>query len=204
MGVDVSVVIPTVTGREQYLARCIASYEANTTGTVEILTYKDLPGVAYGWQRGAEASRGRFIHMTNDDCEAMPGWDTAPTAMAAGGIQPAPRLFNADGRPWRHYGDHGTPMRISSCPFLAREWWQHVTPLPPGMHYYTDDWITMRLGAARIGTQLCHGYDLIHTWAQEHRGAGWTEPERMRVDREYMVLASNIIIRGEEALQSRA
>jgi hypothetical protein len=198
---DVTVVIPTVTSREHYLARCIASYEANTTGSVEILVYKDLPGIAFGWQRGAEDACGRYVHMTNDDCEALPGWDVPAIKMVQQGSQPAPRLFNADGRPWTKYPDHGSPARISSCPFLAREWWPDVTPLPPGMHYYTDNWITMRLAQAGVGTLLCHGYDLIHTWAQEHRGAGWTEPERMTVDKEYAHLAASIIARGAEALK---
>lgn len=205
---DITVVIPTVSGREDHLARALAAYEANTTATFEVLTFLDLPGVAYGWQRGAEKARGRYIQLANDDNEPRPGWDTAAMAFVDRGVQPAPRVFDAGGQMWDGAVPEQDPRRLpdgaevpmSSVPFVARRWWKHITPLPPGMHYFTDNWIAGRLKRVGIRTELCHGYDIVHTWAQPHRGAGWTEPERMQVDQQYVLMAFSVVQRGAEAL----
>lgn len=208
---DITVIIPTVTGREHHLAKCIESYEANTEGSVEFQIHKDRPGVAYGWQLGAEAATGRYLHMTGDDVEAMPGWDAAAIEMADRGVQPCPRLYNPDGTHWGGVPadrdpwllPHGSPTGMSNLPFLARAWWPDVTPLPPGMHYFADNWVSWRLELVGIPTAVCHGYDFVHTWAVEHRGAGWTEPERMQIDQHYADLAIRIIEGGARALEAR-
>lgn len=205
---DITVIIPTVSGRERYLTECIASYETNTRATVEFQVHKDLPGVAYGWQRGAEAARGRWLHMTNDDAEAKPGWDVPAIEMAERGIQPCPRLFNPDGAPWGNAPAdrdpfnmaHGTVVPMSSMPFLNRDWWPSITPLPPGMHYFTDNWVSWRLELIGIPSAVCHGYDFIHHWATEHRGAGWSEGQRMQIDQAYCDMALKIIDGGARAL----
>lgn len=205
----ITVVIPTVTGRESSLERAIAAYEANTASTFELLTFKDRPGVAYGWQLGAEAARGRYIQLANDDNEVRPGWDEAAIrCVDEWEAQPAPRVFDPDGSPWAggvadqdpRFLKHGAEVPLSTIPFLARAWWPAVTPLPPGMHYFTDNWIGWRLQAARIPTRVCHGYDVVHSWARAHRGAGWSEPQRMGVDQQYATLAASIIKRGAESL----
>lgn len=205
---DITVVIPTVSGREDHLARALAAYEANTTATFEVLTFRNLPGVAFGWQRGAEKARGRYIQLANDDNEPRPGWDTAAMACVDRGVQPAPRVFDATGAMWDGVVPEQDPSRLpdgaevpmSSVPFIARRWWKHITPLPPGMHYFADNWVGWRLSLVGIPTQVCHGYDIVHTWAQPHRGAGWSESERMHVDQQYAGLASTLIRRGAAAL----
>lgn len=200
---DITVVIPTVTGREEHLARCIASYEASAA-TTEILVFRNLPGVAYGWQRGAETAKGQYIHLTCDDIEARPGWDEAAMEYADKGWQPAPRLFNTDGRPWNgappEYDPrnvaHGERVPLGSLPFMRWDMWPQVTPLPPGMHYFADNWVTWRLDLAGVETRMCHGYDFTHSWASEHRGAGYPPNERGPADAEYIALATSIVERG--------
>jgi hypothetical protein len=208
---EITVIIPTVTGRERYLAQCIESYKDNTQATVEFQVFKDLPGVAFGWQRGAEAANGRWLHMTNDDAEAVRGWDVPAIEMASRGIQPCPRLWNPDGTPWANAPadrdpwslPHGAPAPLSTIPFLDRNWWPDVTPLPPGMHYFSDNWISWRLEIVGIPTAICHGYDFVHHWAAEHRGAGWTEPQRMQIDETYANMALQIVQGGALALQQQ-
>lgn len=208
--IDITIAIPTVNGREHHLERTLAAYEANTSGTFEVLTYLDLPGTVFGWQLGAEAARGRYIHMAADDIEVMPGWDEAAIKMADTGRQPMTRFFNPDGSPWRpvaEYDPHthpdGTVVPASALPFIRREWWKHITPLPPGMHYFADNYVTWRLDRVGIPTVVCRGYDVVHHWAAEHRGGGWTEDKRMAVDHSYINTVAAIISRGEAELARR-
>lgn len=207
MNPDITIVIPTVSGREEHLHRAITTYRERTVASAEILVYKDRPGVAYGWQLGAEAASGAYIHMTNDDAEPVQGWDVPARALADHGFQPCPRLINPDGQPWHAPADRDpwtlpdrAVVHMSTMPFLRREWWPSVTPLPPGMHYFADNWISARLQAVGIQSAVCHGYDFVHHWATEHRGAGWTENERMSVDQQYATMAMTIIQRGAAAL----
>ncbi len=71
----ISVVIPTVTGREDFFERCVYAYEHNTANPIELIIYKDLPTCGRGWIKGAEDATGDYVHFTADDLEPALGWD---------------------------------------------------------------------------------------------------------------------------------
>lgn len=71
----ISIVIPTVEGREEYLERCCFAYEHTLEGhEAEFIIIKDKPTCGIAWQQGAEAASGDFLHFTADDLVPYPGW----------------------------------------------------------------------------------------------------------------------------------
>ena len=123
--------------------------------------------------------------------------------------QPSPVLFNADGTAWvggmpcpkpSELVD-GAPVGLGPLPFLRWDWWPQVSPLPPGMHYYTDSWVTAWLADIGVPTVLSLGYAFDHSWSMIHRGAGWPPGERQYVDKAYYEMAMDIVRRGRAALQ---
>lgn len=107
------VVVPTVTGREDYLERCIRGYKENTPADIKLKFYvpKDCDTCGIAWQEGAE-SFGRgieppdFLHFTADDIVPAPGWfDPCVGACARGNVPivgvvtPLPEMLDGDGYP---------------------------------------------------------------------------------------------------------
>lgn len=200
----ISVLIPTVTGREEHFTATLGYYADRCSPgvTAELVTVLDHPAVGHGWQACAERSTGDYLHFTNDDIEPLPGWDVAAVAAADAGVVPAPRVTDArngrlQSRPyWDAEFPDDTPTGISVLPFLSRAMWDKVQPLLT-CHYYTDDFISVR--AARNGwpSLMRNGYAFRHHWAEHRRGAGMTEPERMQHDYNLYAQALGMADRGE-------
>ena len=184
----VTVPIPTVPGREEYLRRAIASYEAQ--GDVEIIVFRPSPTCGHAWHHGAQAARGRYIHFGADDVELAPGAFAHAIAAIQRNQHPAPLVLNPDGTvqscggSWASLEPDGTVTAFSRGPFIATDWWSIVAPIPSDLHYFTDNLVSARL-EQRLGipSVVCHGYRYVHHLAQPGRGAGMSENERMDRDR---------------------
>jgi hypothetical protein len=72
----ISVVIPTIAGREHWLGNCIHAYE-RCSGDIEIITVTDRETCGEAWAEGGKRAQGDFIHFTADDIEPHDGWDEA-------------------------------------------------------------------------------------------------------------------------------
>ena len=137
----ISVIIPTVTGREDHYERCLAAYHERTSPVrLEIITEHDHATVGLAWQAGAERATGDYLHFTCDDLEPLDGWDVAAVKAADAGIVPAPRVTHAltgELQSWPAWGrehEDGTDAGFSAIPFLSRAMWEVVRPLFTG-HY---------------------------------------------------------------------
>lgn len=183
----VTVPIPTVPGREHYLERAVAAYEAQ--GDVEIIVFKPSPTCGHAWHWGAMAARGRYIHFGADDVEMAPGAFRAAIQCIDGGANPAPLVLNTDGSvqscggTWAGVEPDGQVTEFSRGPFIAAEWWPGVSPIPSDLHYWTDNLVSVRLAHLNIPSVVCHGYRYTHHLAQPGRGAGMAEGDRMARDR---------------------
>lgn len=164
--------IPTVDGREDHLARCIATYEERTNSAFQIIVIKNRPACGIAWNEGAELAEGDFLHFTADDLEPARGWDLPARKAVKQGAIPECRLFNLDGSEWQG------PTGNCHVPFCSRPQWRKIGPHLPA-HYYTDDWFTVKAQQMGYPLKLMPGYDFTHHWAQPGRGAGMTEAERM-------------------------
>lgn len=186
-----TVVIPTVDGREDHYERCFNAYANRTPKDwpIEIITVRNENSCGNAWQKGAEVATGRLLHFTADDLEPLDGWWIGAAHAIENEQFPAPRLLNADGSlygayPWGDPPD-GTPVAMSVIPFFRRDLWSKIGPMLPDHHYYTDNWVSWR--AERAGLRITYqgsSYAFVHHWAQAKRGAGMSSEARMNHDRE--------------------
>jgi hypothetical protein len=184
----ISIIIPTVTGREDHYGRCLAAYRDRTAAEFEIITETDHATVGLAWQAGAQRAAGDYIHFTCDDLEPLAGWDLAAVTASDAGSVPAPKVTDArtgELQSWPAWGrehEDGTDAGFSAIPFLSRAMWEAVRPLLVS-HYYSDDFISYRARKRGWPSLMCNGYAFRHHWAQHRRGAGMTQDERQAYDR---------------------
>ena len=187
----ISVVIPTIPGREEHLERAVAAYRQHTED-VEIIVETGHDCVGKGWQAGAERARGEFIHLTADDLEPHAGWWQPMADAVERGLCPCPVVLNPDGS-LQSAGAVGWELQLAipedcahtgwtTVPFMSREQWSLVDPMLP-LHYCTDTWVSVRLGRHGIPTVVRTGSVFTHHNAAPGRGAGMSEHARNIHDR---------------------
>lgn len=128
----VSVIIPTVEGRERYLKRCIEGYETrhNTEHEIEIIVEKGHDHGGKAWQLGSEKATGDYLHLTNDDI--VPGYDYLEPLVDAvdQGFVPItivvntiPEILDKNSMP---FNDNPTPENQSWAfegpPYIPEDW----------------------------------------------------------------------------------
>jgi hypothetical protein len=183
----ISIVIPTVTGREEHLARCISAYEQRTRASFELIVLTDRATCGVAWQEGADQANGDFLHFTADDLEPHDSWDTQAIVAVGIGSLPAPLIDQGAagrscGEHWRTIPAAWTEVRVTGVPFCNRRQWKKIGPMLP-IHYFTDNWFSDRGRLAGYPTVACPDYRLTHHWAQPGRGAGTTQDQRMADDK---------------------
>jgi hypothetical protein len=183
----ISVIVPTVAGREDHLDRCVFSYNLHAAGQyeLELVVENDRATCGLGWQLGVDRATGDYLHFTCDDIEPRPGWAVPAIEAIEAGFIPAPQVYGADGVPqshpvWGQLSPDWTPVYMTSLPFVSREQYEAVQPLLT-THYFSDDWVSFRC-EQRWPTRLRIGYAFTHHWAQHKRGAGMSEWDRMAHD----------------------
>ena len=165
----ISVVIPTITGREEWAERCEAAYR-ETTPHVEIIVVKDEPSCGHAWIEGYRRSTGQYVHFTADDITPRYNWYHDALAAASAGKVPLADVRGPNGsQAWcmAPLGDMGH-VRNVLVPFLSRAQLAYGDWLLP-IHYGSDDWISYR--AVQLGLPLveCPSYILTHWVADEGR-----------------------------------
>jgi hypothetical protein len=195
----IGVVIPTIPGREDSLDRCLESY--GKTRGVELLfqVYPDSPCSGAGWKEGAaqlveKHGEPDYLHLTNDDCEALrPEWWRPAVSACDKGKLPAPIVRNTDGSLQSAGGDMSagahllttiqpdwTEVGFTTIPFLSWEQWKQIGMLY--VHYASDVWVSHRGRQLGIPTVLRHGYEIAHHMHPVGRGAGMSQGERDQHD----------------------
>jgi hypothetical protein len=183
----ISVVIPTIVGREEHYARCVAAYERTVPAAdLQLITMRDFPTCGEAWNAGAARATGDYIHFTADDLEPHDGWWQPAVEAVSQGSLPAPRIVNAAGE-LDYCGIHGRELvdwkmvGMSVIPFMTRAQWAAIGPVLP-IHYWSDNYISWRGMRAGYPTVVRRGYQFTHHWAEAGRGAGMSYSERMQHD----------------------
>jgi hypothetical protein len=165
----ISIVIPTISGREDSLARCLASYEDTLVGTDrEIIIIKDRPTWPTACNEGYEQAKGDIIHFTADDLEALPGWhvDAIPMLVERDEL-PAPRVmnFSPDGQfDNPEDGADGEITHFTRVPTLTRSQYERIGPWPE-IIYYADLWVSEKARTLGIETRMLYSYAFVHHWS---------------------------------------
>lgn len=185
-----SIVLPTIRGREHWLERTAASYARLTDVDYELLVEHDHPGCGPAWQAGGERARGRYLFMAADDLEpACHGWERAAMAACDRGVLPAPRIYHSDGslqscgESWERSELDGQATGFTRAPFMSREQWDAIEPMLDA-HYFTDNWVSWRGRQEGYPTVVTYGFDLTHHLAVEGRDDG-----RLAADHDVFVAA---------------
>jgi hypothetical protein len=189
----ISVVVPTIAGREDYLSAAKCAYAAHTDD-YELIIVEGHPVCGSAWVEGAARSRGDFIHFSADDLRPHEGWAVAARDVVSRGFLPAPRILNDDASVqscggsdgWETEHPTGRATDFSRIPFLTRELWERiapaVSPFLAAAHYYTDNAISVAAQTLGVQTGIHRDYLFTHSLAEPGRGAGMTWGQRMYAD----------------------
>jgi hypothetical protein len=168
----ISVVIPTIKGREHHLVRCLSAY-AKAGYDSEIIVERDHLTCGLAWAAGAKKATGEYIHFSADDLEPHEGWWQAAVECVNGGKLPCPRILSPDGSlescgQWGQEMDEGVETNIARIPFLSREMWEKGDWIFSAQ-YYGDNWFWHRGQQLDIPTVICRDYLFTHYYASEGR-----------------------------------
>ena len=171
----ISVVIPTITGREFTYHRCLRAYQKTSPPDTEYITVKDQPAWPHACNIGYDLSGGSIVHFTADDLEPLPGWwEEVTEALEAEDILPAPRVMNhtPDG-PWDNYGDgpDGAEPPFTRIPIMRSDQWERIGRWPE-VNYVADVWVSEKARTIGIRTRMFHSYAFVHHWEQIGRDDG--------------------------------
>lgn len=176
----ISVLMPTITGRESMREWMVKALRQRTPGfELEIISPLDFPNWPTGCNEAARTATGDYFLYTADDLEALPGWADAMVACLDRGEVPAPQVWNwvRQGRPVDEPvdGPPGSVPAFSRIPALTRAMAEAIGPWPEALDYYADNWCS---DAARLHgweTRVTEGFAFIHHWNQHGRldGGDW-------------------------------
>lgn len=167
----ISIILPTMLGREDHLARCLSSISKHTTRKFEVIFM--LIGNSWGaaCAIAAEKAVGDYLFFFSDDMEVTEGWEAALEICDAG-MLPAPAIYNPDGTlqsggAWGELRPHGMEVESTVLPLLSRAQYELLGPMPP--IHFADAALSDRARAAGIKIVVCHDYKIIHHNATEGR-----------------------------------
>ena len=164
-----SVIIPTITGRESYLEQCVQAYNHTAPG-VEVIVIKDESSCGHAWIKGAEQAKGLYLHFTADDITPNQNWwPDAVYAANQGGV-PIANVYDRNQRPLMcdsPLGDMGLVKNVL-VPFLSRRLYEDGGWLLP-IHYGSDDWVSYIATKRGVPLHYAPSYSFTHWVADEGR-----------------------------------
>lgn len=163
----ISVIVPTVDGREVHLDDCLYAYE-QTTPDLDLIVIANKPACGQAWIEGAAKAKGDFLHFTADDLVPHAGWWEAAVSCVERGYMPAAWVLDPVNRLGCQVQVEDTMYENVLVPFLTRAQYEEGGWLLP-IHYGTDDWITYKAIRAGIHVELCPEYRFTHNVAEAGR-----------------------------------
>lgn len=168
-----SVIVPTISGREESVERTWNSYEETLKGCGfpwQMLPIKDAPTWPTACNLGYAKSEGDILHFTADDLEALPGWwEEAITVLDLEDVLPAPAVYDylppPEGK-WANEedGPDGAYCHFTRIPILRRDQYERIGPWPE-IVYYADIWLSEKARTLGIRTRVVSSYAFIHHWS---------------------------------------
>jgi hypothetical protein len=166
----ISVIVPTISGREESLARAIASYEETLRDVEhELIVVKDAKTWPTACNEGYARAQGNILHFSADDLEALPDWHVdAIYALGVRNELPAPKVYNfvAEESAWDNPEDgmDGELTHFTRIPLMTRAQYETIGSWPE-IVYYADLWLSEKARTLGIRTRCLHSYRFIHHWS---------------------------------------
>ena len=165
-----SVVMPTIAGREPELARTVETYERLTPIEIEWIIERGHDNCGAAWNAGAAKATGEILHMGADDGEPeTDAWFPAALSVIEDGN--VPLGYVREGHSCLFGRDF---CRVVIC---RREWWRPVIE----QQYWSDNHFDDLMRAAGHTPTVAEGFDFYHRKSMVGRDDG---PERMARERE--------------------
>ena len=174
----ISVIVPTIDGREHWLERCEQAY-AETTVDYEFIVLRNYPTCGQAWNEGLRQAKGEWVHLSADDLEPHPGWWQAATEAVERGFLPCPRILNSDGS-LQSCGSHarevenGTHSDVARVPFFPASLVDALFPVFENQ-YMGDYWISAQALKAGWPTVVVREMLFTHHMAMEGRNRLFAE-----------------------------
>jgi len=176
----ISVIIPTIDGREESFARMVQAYRERTPGhEIEIIAPRNYPNWPAGCNVGQEQATGEVFAFGSDDLEPLDGWADAMLRAFAAGEIPAPQVwdFVKSDRPPVNQAADGPPGSVplfTRVVALTRQMAERIGPWPE-IDYYADNWVSDKGRSLGYETRVTEGYAFVHHWHQHGRldGGNW-------------------------------
>jgi hypothetical protein len=166
-----SIILPTITGREDSYRECRAAYSATLDVEYEVVTPLDYMTVGEAWNAGALQASGDTFLFAIDDAVPQPGWYDAGMLCVKRGVLPSPTLWFADGSlegagtmgfgGFLPLAADGVECRSAGLVFVDAKAWRRTGPFLP-IHYYSDDEWSWRWRKQGWLVQVCHGFAFAH------------------------------------------
>lgn len=164
-----SIICPTLPGRESELARTIETYECLTPVEIEWIIERGHDNCGSAWNAGVPKASGEIVHMGADDIEPETDawWPAAAPVLLAGFVPLGWVREDEIGRFGRDF------CRVVIC---RREWWQPVIE----QQYWSDNFFDDLMRAAGHTPMVAEGFDFYHRRSMVGRDDG---PERIARER---------------------
>ena len=177
---SISVVIPTIHGRDDLLEQTLDAIEATAGCEVEFIVPRGHATCGEGWNAGAARASGDFLMLAADDMIPHEGWAHAAVTAARRGVYPAPLIVNPDGSTLccgtlgsglLLTGDarDGLPVCNSPVPFMRTHLWAEIGPSIPA-HCYSDDYLAYRARLAGLSVEVRRAFKFTHLDGQPGHG----------------------------------
>lgn len=168
-----SVIVPTISGREESLARTLDGYARTLKRkSHEIIVIKDESSWPRACNEGYKKSSGDIVHFTADDLEPRPGWWREPIEWLKYKDElPAPKVldYSLDGKfSNKEDGFNLDLTHFTRIPILRRDQYERIGPWPE-ITYYADIWLSEKARTIGIRTRIFYSYLFIHHWSQVGR-----------------------------------
>jgi hypothetical protein len=162
-----SIVLPTIPGREAEVARTIEIYEYRTHVPIEWIIERGHDNCGAAWNAGAPKATGEVLHMGADDIE--PETDQwLPAALWAFHNGHVPLGYVREDE----IGTFGRDFaRVVIC---RREWWEPVIE----QQYWSDNHFDDLMRAAGHTPEIAEGFDFYHRKSMVGRDESRMERER--------------------------
>jgi hypothetical protein len=185
----IGVVLPSVPRRGDLLLRTREAYAASTDMELKFVCPVDplQRGIGKAWNAGvSNLPDVDYVHLSADDIVPTPGWAEAAVEAVERGVYPSPRLVLPDGS-LESCGTlgggfylpevrTGTPAVSSGLPFLARDLWERIAPVPE-VHYYADDFVAFMARGCGLRCEVVREYEFTHLDGQvgraKHVAVSW-------------------------------
>lgn len=173
-----TIVIPTISVRAEWLDRCVKAYRKTLRAEevlhrTQILVIKDRPSCGIAWNEGLAEAEGQYIQLSADDLEPLDGWLAPAIRSVERGELPAARILNSDGTLQSCGSDdqehaEGEEAAVARIPFASREQFAAIGSMMEEQ-YMGDYWFSHRGRECGFPSKVVRDYSFVHHYAQEGR-----------------------------------